>query len=625
MSLMFMVRLLMLVSALIVTIGGVVLPNVPNGAHAQEPPLPSPPATLPPSPSAVPPPPPPQEHAPDILRVPNVTRAPLPSPSPIPSSPPVATPELLPTATPTLTPTAPLHPGPSPIPAAPSPTMEFLPPPVAAPHLDLDPVPQPEPPSAPPPPGGMAGSLSTELKNVPKFLTLPFSPDPQMALLSGWYYDGGGLHSGVDYYRYHDPGTTDRTNDFSRFPVLAAADGYACGDRDDAETRALTQTQKMGRCVQGYGHRVFIRHQVQGKTYYTYYGHLDTIADGIPLGDRSNTVFVKRGQFLGFAGNTGTGGTGIHLHFGLMSLEDGWVDPYDIHLKHHYYPDPNAANGFFSGLNDYWATNPPSYATAEVWPLEGMVATPHHGSPVTGTVKVSGWASIRKSEVERVEIWIDGTLHQVAAYGLPLEGGAAGGATAAPDGAGDWGFRWSWDTRGEPNGPHRLQVRAVAANGNRAILPLAHDPSITDITVDVQNPYGAIESQLDGQMLRDTRVISGWVRVDGSHIERVEIWIDDTFRGTAEYGYPWGGELADGEPENGDKQERGNEGFVWGWDTTKERNGTHTLQVRAVAANGGVVLLPSGGEDGADDDEGRVVVRVNNPPKALPVGKWTVR
>ncbi|NJN65541.1 MAG: M23 family metallopeptidase [Chloroflexaceae bacterium] len=514
----------------------------------------------------------------------------------------------------------------------------FLPPPVAAPHLDLDPVPVPVPDPAPPPSGTMAGSLSTELKDVPKFLTLPFSPDPQMALLSGWYYDSGGLHSGVDYYRYHDPGTTDRTNDFSRFPVLAAADGYACGDRDDAETQAITQTRQSGRCVQGYGHRVFIRHQVQGRTYYTYYGHLDTIADDIPLGDRSDTVFVKRGQFLGFAGNTGTGGTGIHLHFGLMSLEEGWVDPYDIHLKHHHYPDPNTANGLFSGLNDYWTTNPPSYATDEVWPLEGFVAAPQPGSPVTGTVKVSGWASIRKSDIDRVEIWIDGTLRQVAAYGLPPEtggGGEIGQGATPPDDAGDCGFRWSWNTRREPNGEHRLQVRAVSANGNRAILPLAHDPSATDITVDVQNPYGAIERQLDGEVLKDTVVISGWARVDRSHIERVEVWVDGDFRGMAEYGYPWGGEREEGERNTreedtnveamgitGDDSDEPN-GFVWVWDTTKERNGEHTIQVRAIAANGGVVLFPTDNE--AADPASSGVVRISNPPKALPVDKWMVR
>ncbi len=515
----------------------------------------------------------------------------------------------LPTLTPTITPTPTTTPTPTPT-ATTTPTWN----PLAAPPVTIIP----------------SDVFTSVLKDVPKFLTLPFPPDPQIALLQGWYYDGGSLHSGIDYFRYNDGWGAAGNRRFTPFPVLAAADGHACGQLDDNAEGAG------GSCVRGFGYRVFIRHRVHGETYYTYYGHLETIADHIPLGSRADTVFVKRGEVIGYAGNTGTNGGSIHLHFGLLSLSEGWIDPYDIHTTHEHYPDTGRSNGLFSGLNDYWETNPPSYAITTLWPPEGYVMLPHHDTQVAGVVPVSGWAKVRQGEISTIEIWLNGHLHQVAAYGLHHEQG--GGAC---------GFRWNWDTSRERNGKHRLQVRALAVNGRSALLPSHRGNHEKTIVVEVQNPRGYIDYPLPNTQLKGTEHIVGWAKVVGSKISQVEVWIDGEFRGFASYRLVQqkednagdtgkgdnAGDASDAEEES-DTEGKEEEGtsertyqFQWEWDTTGEADDLHTVQVRAVAENGGKKLLRHGGGSGPLPSAALVVETKNLSPASLlsEASKWIVR
>src|SRR5689334_21942050 len=110
------------------------------------------------------------------------------------------------------------------------------------------------------------------------FLTLPFVPNSRMSILSGWYYSGsGGFHGGIDYIN----GAVNGYGSWRTFPVIASADGEACGN-----------------CTSRQGNAVWIKHNINGATYYTYYGHLASIAKGIPLGSQSNTVDVKRGDII---------------------------------------------------------------------------------------------------------------------------------------------------------------------------------------------------------------------------------------------------------------------------------------------------------------------------------------
>ncbi len=103
------------------------------------------------------------------------------------------------------------------------------------------------------------------------FLTLPFEAGDNMSMLSGWYYSSrGGLHNGIDYI---NGGVNSRG--WRTFPVIASADGLACGN-----------------CSSRQGNAVWIQHKVNGATYYTYYGHLASISGHIPLGSQSRTVAV---------------------------------------------------------------------------------------------------------------------------------------------------------------------------------------------------------------------------------------------------------------------------------------------------------------------------------------------
>jgi len=154
------------------------------------------------------------------------------------------------------------------------------------------------------------------------FLTLPFAPNGNMRILSGWYYSGGGgFHGGIDYVN----GNVNNVGGWRTFPVIASADGEACGN-----------------CTLRQGTAVWIKHDVNGATYYTYYGHLASITKGIPLGSQSRTVPVKRGQIIGMAGDSGASGI-LHLHFALYTAGSQPIDPYSIGKLREAYPQPSDA------------------------------------------------------------------------------------------------------------------------------------------------------------------------------------------------------------------------------------------------------------------------------------------
>lgn len=163
-------------------------------------------------------------------------------------------------------------------------------------------------------------SAAPAAANTPvPFLTLPFQANSNMDILSGWYYNGGGTNMGIDFVS----GSYNSSRSWGSFPVIAAADGLACAN-----------------CTSRQGNAVWISHKVNGVTYYTYYGHLSSIAGDIPVGSQSRTVAVKRGQFLGMSGDTGARGV-THLHFALMNASSRALDPYSIVSTRGAYPAPN--------------------------------------------------------------------------------------------------------------------------------------------------------------------------------------------------------------------------------------------------------------------------------------------
>ncbi len=171
-----------------------------------------------------------------------------------------------------------------------------------------------------------------------RFLTLPFT-DPRIVVQQGWIYSWGNEHKGIDYVL----GGRDAGR-WQSFDVVAAADGEACGN-----------------CTSRQGNAVWIKHSVNGQTYYTYYGHLASIEPGIPIGSQQNTVRVRRGQKIGVAGDTGS--DSIHLHF-QVSYGHTPVDPYDLWTTREPYA-PGCASCQM-GAAYLWTTSPPSLPSGEV-------------------------------------------------------------------------------------------------------------------------------------------------------------------------------------------------------------------------------------------------------------------
>ncbi len=174
------------------------------------------------------------------------------------------------------------------------------------------------------------GSLAVASK---RFLTLPFMIQPDMRVVQGWYYTWWGAHLGIDFIN----GEIDYPDSWKTFDVVAAADGDACVN-----------------CIDGPGNKVWIKHTVANRVYYTYYGHLASVEPGISYSVGATPV--TWGQKIGTAGNTGT--IYIHLHFAVYNASRVPVDPYDLYSDRSlYYPNPD--NGKMGSGNLFMSDPPP--------------------------------------------------------------------------------------------------------------------------------------------------------------------------------------------------------------------------------------------------------------------------
>ena len=214
----------------------------------------------------------------------------------------------------------------------------------------------------------VSGSAWGQTASPDAFLTYPFINYKDNAyklyLTQGWYYGdctphGGG--GGIDYDFYKalvgDPQT-------GTYHIVAAADGTVISNVADAGPNS-------------YGNYVIIEHTLSnGHKYKTLYGHMPTQS---PLPEQTP---VKRGQFIGWAGDTGWA-EGVHLHFELRDKDennnDRHIDPYKLSAQSngticpeqdpttytYCYPDcsdcGDNTNGYGMGDGYYWTTNPPSY------------------------------------------------------------------------------------------------------------------------------------------------------------------------------------------------------------------------------------------------------------------------
>ena len=189
----------------------------------------------------------------------------------------------------------------------------------------------------------IAAVMSSARAQGQMFMTLPYN-DSGISITSGWLYDDGSAHHGIDYAIGSPP---------ESFPVVSTAAGNAVVVLDDGGKSNKS----------GYGNFVYVEHDQfdpSGLRYFTVYAHLrsgswpssfkaKTIAQ--LRTDIENNNFVDwapvfAGDQVGSSGDTGHS-FGIHLHF--EPQRGGYpggpynsikTDPYDIYNIRTFYPAP---------------------------------------------------------------------------------------------------------------------------------------------------------------------------------------------------------------------------------------------------------------------------------------------
>ena len=142
----------------------------------------------------------------------------------------------------------------------------------------------------------------TQLDEYPSILPVDLQqPDGEKHVY--WYSSGFGwrLHPLTQKREFHQ-GLDIKTQ--SGVPVIAAADGRIA---------EITEDRYFGKTIK-------IDHEALLLT--TLYAHLQDYADDLKTGQE-----VKRGQLIGYVGNTGRS-TGAHLHYGIYDIQkEQWINP----------------------------------------------------------------------------------------------------------------------------------------------------------------------------------------------------------------------------------------------------------------------------------------------------------
>jgi hypothetical protein len=203
----------------------------------------------------------------------------------------------------------------------------------------------------------------------------------------------------------------------------------------------------------------------------------------------------------------------------------------------------------------------------------GDVDSPDPSRVQSGVVLVKGWA-LDPSQISSVELWVDDQFQHRAVMFLPrIDVEQAypdwpGIHTARP------GFTTGFLASRFPDGPHTLELRAYASNGD------VHAFGRRTITINNsvnQSPFGALDIPGGAGITNVSGAfpVVGWA-ADPDGIERIEVLMDDTILQNAIHG--------DGRPDVGatfpDFAGAAFSGYVANIDSTRIQNGLHTLTVR---------------------------------------------
>ncbi|MFB3170069.1 Ig-like domain-containing protein [Neobacillus sp. 179-C4.2 HS] len=204
--------------------------------------------------------------------------------------------------------------------------------------------------------------------------------------------------------------------------------------------------------------------------------------------------------------------------------------------------------------------------------LVGFLDAPANGSVVKGISTVRGWF-LDDDGIARVDVLVDGQIVGQAKYGLsrtdvqrfyPEYNNANGG------------YEFALDTKKYSNGAHKISVRATGKNGSTKQF----DSNVSIQNLDHLPTVGFLDSPKSGSTVDGVETIRGWY-LDGSGVEKIEVFVDGKLIGNAQYGLSRP-DVANVLPE----YLNSNSGFQYSLDTKQITDGPHTLTIKETGKNG---------------------------------------
>jgi hypothetical protein len=212
-------------------------------------------------------------------------------------------------------------------------------------------------------------------------------------------------------------------------------------------------------------------------------------------------------------------------------------------------------------------------------PMSITIDNPNSQSgTLSGTTSVGGWAIDSLAAIGGLAVAVDGVPFGNALYGLSRPDVC----TVFPGRAGcpNVGWSFSLNTMFLADGSHALEVTGTSSGGQSSTVTTAFSVSNA-----AGNPISlTVDAPVASATLSGSAQISGWAldTSSGIAVASVQVLVDGVLYGNAAYAQVRGDVCAVYPSAAGCP----NVGWVFTLDTTLLPNGAHTLEIRALAANG---------------------------------------
>ncbi|SFG94916.1 GH25 family lysozyme, partial [Sporolactobacillus nakayamae] len=201
--------------------------------------------------------------------------------------------------------------------------------------------------------------------------------------------------------------------------------------------------------------------------------------------------------------------------------------------------------------------------------VKGYIDAPKQNESLQGTSEVRGWY-LSGSDVSKIEVYVDGKYQGKASYGLSR----SDIQRAYPEYEnGSAGYKYNLNTKVLTTGKHTLTIKETGVNGET-------QTQARIFTVKNLGALGNIEVPQLNETLQGISEIRGWY-LSGSGIKRIEIYVDETYKGQANFG------ISRPDVMNAYSQyHENNSGYQYYLQTSELSAGRHTLIVKAISLNG---------------------------------------